>query len=143
MKLPGLFSIFLFLFYFACGETQQPQHSPEPPACIGRIIAADDSLGAVRNHASETISLSESIRNYAAGLKKLDFRDCPPAFTKAFENHRQAWLAMVPFVERFPEMRGEMHELFEQLEKGEQAAEFRPLLKAIWDTWEEVESAME
>jgi len=116
--------------------------TPSPDACIRHIIALDDSLGRIRNHACESISLAATIRNYAAGINKHDFRGCPPDFTKAFGRHRQAWLDMVPFVEKHSGLRGEMHVLFEQLEKGPDAATFNPLLRNIWDTWAEVEAAM-
>ncbi len=113
-----------------------------PADCMKKIIAMDDSLGTIRNHACETVSLAETIRNYAASLQKLDFSSCPPSFATAFEKHRQAWLAMIPLAEKYPKLRGEMHDLFDQLKAGEDAAVFGPLLDAIWATWAEVELAM-
>ncbi len=116
--------------------------SPEQ-ACIQNVLMLDDSIGAVRNHACETISIAETIRDYVAGMQSADFSNCPDVFKNAFEDHRQAWLNMIPLVEKYPTMRGEMHDLFDELEKGEDATEFEPLLKAIWDTWAEVEKAKE
>jgi hypothetical protein len=75
-------------------------------------------------------------------MKKLDFQGCPPDFTVAFEKHRQAWNDMIPLVKKYPDLRGEMHVLFDQLEKGEDAERFKLLLKNVWDTWGEVEEAM-
>jgi hypothetical protein len=36
-----------------------------------------------------------------------------------------------------------MHDLFDQLEKGPDAERFKPLVERIWETWREVEKAME
>ena len=107
-----------------------------------RALALDDSLGRARNHACETISLSETIRQYARGIENIDYRDCPEAFSTAFNKHRKAWLALLPVTDRYPELRGEMHGLFKQLEAGEHAEQFKPLVKSVWDTWGEVEAAM-
>lgn len=35
-----------------------------------------------------------------------------------------------------------MHILFEGFGKGKDANTFKPLLKAVWDTWGEIEVAM-
>ncbi|MBK8966699.1 MAG: hypothetical protein R3D58_16195 [Saprospiraceae bacterium] len=123
-------------------KTPTHQTTPPPEACIQHLIALDDSLGRIRNHACETISLAQTIRNYTDGINKHDFRGCPPDFTKAFTRHLQAWNDMIPFVEKHAGLRGEMHVLFEQLEKGPDAATFIPLLRNIWDTWAAVEAAM-
>jgi hypothetical protein len=75
-------------------------------------------------------------------MVSLSFANCPKGFTEAFEKHRQAWLDLIPFVKNYPELRGEMHVLFDEFEKGPEAAKFEPLVKKIWDTWYEVENAM-
>lgn len=126
----------------SASHTQASRAITSPEDCIQHIIALDDSLGRIRNYACETISMAATIRNYAEGMKKADFRQCPPEFSAAFERHRQAWLNMIPLVEKYPDMRGEMHVLFNQLELGKDAATFNPLLKNIWDTWAQVEAAM-
>lgn len=110
--------------------------------CMERVIALDDSLGRLRNHACEKISLAETIRNYADGLQQIDFSNCPADFTAAFDKHRQAWLHLIPVVEKYPDMRGEMHDLFDGLEQGEDADIFKPQVKNVWDTWTEIETAM-
>lgn len=46
---------------------------------------------------------------------------------------------MLEITNKYPELRGEMHNLFDQLEKGNDAAEFKRYLKQIWDTWAEIE----
>ncbi len=128
-------------FTFACKTARPAGYASSPADCIQRVIALDDSLGRARNYACEKISMAETIRNYADGMRKADFRHCPSEFSAAFERHRQAWLNMVPLVEKYPDMRGEMHLLFNQLELGKDAATFNPLLKDIWDTWAQVEAA--
>jgi hypothetical protein len=110
---------------------------------ISYVIAQDDSLGVVRNHASETQSLAEAIRDYTDALANLDYSQCPEEFTTAFERHRKAWAKLIPFVEKYPDLRGEMHDLFDQLEKGPEAATFKPLVDDVRVTWQEVEKTME
>lgn len=54
---------------------------PHRFGCVAEAIALDDSLGYIRNHASEAISLSQAIRQYAETIQKIDFSGCPQAFT--------------------------------------------------------------
>ena len=111
-------------------------------SCIEKIIAADSQLGKIRNHACEKQSLSLTISEYIAALKKLDYSGCPEAFVKAFNRHQQAWLDMIPVTDKYPELRGEMHDLFDIIERASDAETFKIRLKGIWDTWAEVEAAM-
>lgn len=124
----------------ASGQTQVVIHDP----CIARIIAMDDSLGSVRNLSTISISLSETIRNYTDALDELDFSDCPKAFTKAFRSHIAAWRRMGAYLNRYSDLRGEMHALFAQIEDQADGpnAEFSKLHDAIWSTWEDVEAAV-
>lgn len=122
------------------GKNDATTHSPK--ACMEKVIALDDSLGRARNHACEAISLSETIRQYADGMEKISYQDCPEAFSLAFQKHREAWLALIPITDQHSELRGEMHDLFKQIESGVDSAQFKPLVKAVWDTWAEVEAAM-
>ncbi len=107
--------------------------------CITRIIAADDSLGTIRNHACETGTLSSSIKNYVSGIEKLNFINCPAGFKKAFTTHKKAWIAMLTITDKYPDIRGEMHDLFDQLEKGKDTVAFKKHMKKIWDTWAGIE----
>ena len=109
--------------------------------CIDAILREDTALGDTRNHACETASLADAIQQYVDALSALDYEGCPREFSKAFEAHIDAWAAMKTFTEQFADMRGEMHDLFYKLERGEQAEEFKPLLKAIWDTWAPIQTA--
>jgi hypothetical protein len=138
--------LFVTLFLIACGTSspgvQQDANVGAASACIERVIAMDDSLGTVRNHACEQISLSETIQQYVQSLEKVDFQNCPSAFTTAFQRHLEAWTQMITVTDHYPDLRGEMHDLFDIIEQGEYQAEFKPRLAAIWDTWSEVERAM-
>lgn len=109
------------------------------PSCIELTIKMDDSLGTVRNHACETISLSETIDQYVKELRSLDYEGCPEGFTNAFEKHMDAWTKMTTLTDNYPEIRGEMHQLFDELKASEDSVEFNQKLQAIWDTWGEVE----
>lgn len=99
-------------------------------------------MGKARNHACETISLSETIRQYADAMGKINYRNCPEDFSAAFGRHQKAWLALLPVTDQYPNLRGEMHDLFAQIEAGDHAEQFKPLVKTVWDTWAEVEAAM-
>ena len=133
----------LLLCWVFCPLYSQNTDTAGYRASIAAMIAADDSLGTIRNHACVTLSLSQTIRDYADALGNLDFSNCPGDFAQAFDMHRQAWLAIIPVVENYPGMRGEMHDLFSQLEVSADSAIFRIRLAAIWDTWGAVEAAME
>lgn len=142
-----LIILFTFLLGYGCsGSLDKKQTADEKKLyekeCIDRIIAADDSLGKIRNNACKVVSLSESIQQYTSEMEKLNYKDCPSTFTDAFEKHRQSWIAMLAVTDKYPDLRGEMHELFNQLEQSNDSSSFKPLLKSIWDTWAEVEKVM-
>ncbi len=144
-----LLAIFALHFFSGCGVNRQRSNLQNPQAessilqtCIENAIALDDSLGKVRNHACETLPLAIAIQQYADGLQWIDYTTCPLKFSAAFEAHRQAWLQMIPYLQKYPEHRGEMHYLFGEFEKGPDSATFKPLLKNIWDTWAVIEEAM-
>ncbi|MDT0555739.1 hypothetical protein [Patiriisocius hiemis] len=107
--------------------------------CITKILDADSKLGKERNTLCETVSLSETIKTYVAGMKALDFENCPQDFTKAFNSHIEAWDAMIPVTDNYPDLRGEMHDLFKELEKSNDSIVFNKKLASIWDTWAIVE----
>ena len=139
---------FLALLICTAGFSCQGSHKSavgnagSDKTCIEKAIAKDAALGKVRNHACEAISLSETIDDYVEGLKAIDFQHCPKDFALAFKAHWEAWEKMGTFVEKYPDMRGEMHDLFDEIEQGEDAGTFKPLLAAIWDTWGEIEESM-
>jgi hypothetical protein len=107
--------------------------------CIEQLFALDDSLGKVRNHACNTISLSETIDQYYKGINEADFLNCPEKFQIAYKNHQKAWLDIKNVTEKYPELRGEMHDLFDKIKSGKDSSVFKQYLDAIWNTWAEVE----
>lgn len=111
-------------------------------ACIERILVLDDSFGTVRNHSSESTSLSAGVRNYIRSLRELDYEGCPEAFTEAYAAHREAWEGVLPITDRHLNLRGEMHDLFARLEKSSDSILFRQRVAAIWSTWDQVEQAV-
>ncbi len=111
------------------------------PTCIEKILAEDGTYGKERNHACETISLEETINKYTAQIRSLDYTDCPEAFTKAFLDHITAWDSIVPVTSKYPDLRGEMHDLFDEIEQSADSMEFKERLALIWSTWEAVEAA--
>lgn len=137
----------MILCLFGCSaspvtDTQQ-DGGKASSSCMDRIIALDDSLGRLRNHSCEQGSLSESISHYANGLEALDYSGCPEAFVTAFHNHIQAWRAIQPFTASYSDLRGEMHDLFDELAHSPDSLAFQSHLEQIWSTWAEIEKAMQ
>ena len=136
----GLLAI-LILFLQSCQPKNIPvQHlEAKHEQCIQNIIANDASLGKIRNHACENISLTETIINYVDGIGELDFTQCPMTFLHAFDRHIKAWQEMTEVTDEYDSLRGEMHVLFDQIKKGPHAETFEVRLKKIWDTWADIE----
>lgn len=143
--LPAFLTLFVSGIFISCNsETADSAKTDsgtqqEQKICIDRFLKADDSLGKIRNHACETISLSETILQYENALRKTDYKSCSPSFETAIDKHLDAWHEIVKVTDRYPDLRGEMHDLFSKLENGKDSTLFKPLLDAIWDTWAGVE----
>lgn len=144
---PLLISICLLLI--ACGGSKpksiyliQSKLKSDGKNCFQQAFAVDEHLGKIRNHACEKASLSKAIKDYASGLKEIDYTDCGESFAMAFEKHRQAWLAALPVTDKYPDLRGEMHNLFSQLEAGEDGESFKLIVKSIWSTWNDIEQSI-
>ncbi|KAA3625396.1 MAG: hypothetical protein DWQ02_21840 [Bacteroidetes bacterium] len=133
----------LALFLASCDSNvnKEPKNTEtvNSSSCIELTLKMDDSLGTVRNHACETISLSATIDQYVKELQSLDYKGCPDSFINSFDNHLDAWTKMIPLTDKYPGLRGEMHVLFDEIKAGTDSVEFNQKLKAIWDTWAEVE----
>jgi len=147
MMLRFLTLILSFLLLFGCKEPKEKENSSdlateiERTNCINLVFEKDSILGAIRNHASEKISLSETINNYTNDLKSLDFNNCPEEFKSSFQNHIEAWLDIRKVTDKYPSLRGELHAIFADLEKSSDSTEFNILVKQIWATWEKVEES--
>jgi len=151
MKIYNYSGIILLIVLSAAGCKNSPGNkeadrsipdSVSEKACIDMVIRVDDSLGKIRNHACETATLSQAITGYAAGISKIDFEECTAAFKTAFEKHRQAWIDFRELSDKYPDLRAEMHDLFDQLEKSKDSLLFKKLSKQIWDTWGDIEKVM-
>ncbi|NNL16138.1 MAG: hypothetical protein HKO81_05810 [Flavobacteriaceae bacterium] len=107
--------------------------------CIERIFEKDSVLGEIRNHASEKVSLSQSIINYTKELESLDYSNCPEKFVSSFHEHIEAWKMVTKVTDDYPSLRGELHDIFSELEKSKDSTQFKSLVKQVWDTWNLVE----
>ena len=147
MKRPLSIHIILFCFLLGCNnQPSNEKRAVEPTvtqgkSCIDSVMKQDSLLGEKRNTDSRQVPLSQAIRDYTVGIENINFASCPPAFTTAFQKHKEAWTAMTTVTDQYPAIRGELHELFQQLEKSNHAAEFKQHLRAVNDTWTAVEKA--
>ena len=132
------------LALYSCNQDKQASAQTElnnkSTDCIRYILSQDDSLGKIRNEASFIMPLSASIHNYTSDLQALNYKLCPTDFTIAFNNHIKAWQEMIPTVDPYSEMRGEMHYLFKEIENLD-PDQFNLALENIWDTWDVVEKS--
>ncbi len=111
---------------------------------IKRILEIDKELGSKRNQRSRTVSIGVAVREYVANVKAIDLARCPRPFRKALENHLAAWTDSLKFFDTVPDLRGEMHSLFDKLRSEEATREsILEIEKAIWGTWMEVEKAQQ
>lgn len=122
-----------------------PSKSTRAAAAIRAVLEEDSELGGVRNHTSELQPLAEAVRAYVKGLDAIDFGKCPSDFTNAFKLHRDAWHESIRYFEEHDEMRGELHDLFDEIRGIDADARMRieGIEMDIWGTWAEVESAVD
>lgn len=124
--------------------TSKPRSEMTEREAVADVLTADEQLGKIRNHAPETGPIDIAAREYADALADLDYTNTPLAFQRAFAQHWTAWHDMAAYLEPHSELRGEMHDVFDQLEDptvNPTAAEFKRRLDKIWSTWAEVEAA--
>jgi hypothetical protein len=146
-----LLNFILILFVLSCNNTEKKGAETElestsdikKVACMESILKRDSELGGIRNHSSEQISLSKTIDNYTNSIKSLDYSNCPDKFTIAFHKHIEAWLDIKKVSDKYPELRGELHVIFSELEKNKDSLEFKSLEVKLLDTWKVVEKITE
>ena len=141
MKAKHFFTTLCFSLFFCCQNNKNANTTVSEVGCIESILAKDSELGKTRNHQCETITLHKTIENYTKAIQNLKFEDCPEEFNLAFKTHISAWNQMGEFTKTYSDLRGEMHDLFDSIEKTKDSLVFKPLLKTIWDTWADVEAA--
>lgn len=141
----GLFLISAALCFLAsCDRSlnrfqEKQQVTAAERTCMDKVIAEDDSIGKIRNKECKTLSLSQTITNYTERMKKIRMEDCPKEFSKSFSQHIDSWNKLLEVTDKYPEMRGEMRDLFKKLEKSQDSVVFRKLKNNVWDTWDLVE----
>ena len=132
-------TLFLSIFLLGCnGVSKKGKDSysgKKSKSCVNQIFQKDSILGDIRNHASEDILLSEAINNYSNNLKSLDYSHCPKEFESAFHKHIDAWLDFRKVSDKYPSLRGELHDIFAIIEKSEDSSEFEARLNQILNTW--------
>lgn len=106
---------------------------------MDRVIAIDDSIGKIRNKECRTLSLSQTITNYTEKMKQINMEGCPKEFSKSFDQHITSWNNLLQVTDKYPQLRGEMHDLFQKLEKSQDSAVFKKLKNDVWDTWDLIE----
>ena len=139
LKLTVLAALFLLIAALSASADARP----DPAAALAAALAHDARLGATRNEASKTKSIARAIEEYVQGLDALDLQDCPEGFAAALRNHRDAWQDSIEFFEQFGDLRGELHEIFDEIYEmgGSVRVEFEKVRSEITSTWEEVEKA--
>ena len=139
--------IFLSLLLLGCNGQNKKDNSSssnierENINCVKQVFEKDSIFGDIRNRASEKISLSEAINNYSKNLKTLDYSHCPEKFESAFHKHIDAWLNFRKVSDKYPLLRGELHDIFAIIEKSEDSTEFKSRLDQILKTWKMVEES--
>ena len=121
-------------------ESGQSEHH----AAMRAILAADTAISGQRDKDPRAMALSVAIERYVEGLEALDYSACPADFARGFQAHRAAWMEMGTYLESFGILRGEMHDLFRQIDREDNptVAEFRRLHGAIFSTWALVDQAL-
>ncbi|MBT8308689.1 MAG: hypothetical protein KJN85_17255 [Maribacter sp.] len=135
-------SLIILILLLGCRHTAEKQKNTDIAidedaiACVQMVFEKDSILGEIRNHSPEKISLSESIDNYTHELESMDFTHCPEKFRSSFNAHIKAWQQLRSVTDKYPSMRGELHDIFARLKKSGDSTEFKALVQKVWDTWD-------
>jgi hypothetical protein len=111
--------------------------------CIDSVIKQDSLLRHKRNLRCKEVAPSQAIREYAAGIDQINFTQCPALFATAFQQYKKAWLGMARVTDQYSKLRGELHEVLQEVANSKNAVEFRQQLQVLIDTWAEVEKAVQ
>ncbi|MCA9194895.1 MAG: hypothetical protein KDB03_24155 [Planctomycetales bacterium] len=126
------------LFY----ERATGQQDSAARSAITLVLEIDRVLAHQRDRMSETVPLASAVEAYLVGLNAIDYSACPPAFVEAFAAHRKAWEQSIEFFKQHAVLRGEMHQLFDQIrqQSEEQKSQLDLHVTSIMDTWKRVEA---
>lgn len=133
----------IMLLLVSCNSNSRTIINREEKKCVQKVLTIDDSLGKIRNHETEKISLSRAIENYTNELRKISFEKCPGDFKSAFDDHIQAWKNITRITDKYSTKRGEMHVLLDEIEQSKDSVQFNKLMQEIWNTWKEIENSIE
>ena len=141
-----LATLFLVFAQLSCNIPSGARHESDADStsnelCIKHVVSFDDSLSSLRNHDCENMSMSESIYRYTSAIGSVSFEDCPDEFIRAYKRHQQAWLEMLRVTDKYTDMRGEMHQLFDSIQSGKDSTAIKERLRLIWSTWDEVKAS--
>jgi len=134
--------LLIIILLLGCKPTTEKQKSAdiavdkEAMACVKMVFEKDSILGEIRNHSSKNISLSETINDYTKELESMNFTNCPEKFKSSFNAHIMAWRHLRSVTDKYPAMRGELHDIFASIEKSGDSTEFKALVQEVWDTWD-------
>jgi len=108
---------------------------------IRRVLQADETAAEQRNDGTETRPVHEVVREYVLAMDGFEYGGTPGDFSEAMREHRDAWARLIPRVIRQPDLRGEMHEVLDELTaEGAALREvYQRIIDDIWTTWSEVE----
>ncbi|MHC4976090.1 MAG: YybH family protein [Planctomycetota bacterium] len=111
---------------------------------IRRVLDEDDRLGEIRDRGVEERPIHEVVREYGEALGSMDMGGCPGDFREAYHRHTLAWEAMVGVLEPYARLRGEMHDVLDELTVDGASSRDRVQdgLDAVWSTWGEVEDSV-
>jgi hypothetical protein len=126
-------------------QTKQEDHFP---AAIREVLAKDQAAS-TRFRREEKDDRLDAVRRYCQALRRIDLRQCPNDFQEAFLKHIYAWEELVPLLEKFDGLTGDLMSLFEvgssvvtkQSLTTEGDREFARVRQAISATYFEVEKA--
>ena len=109
---------------------------------IRKVLKLDELISIQRNEATRHVALSNAIRIYLNGLETIDFANCPKEFSVAFEKHRKSWENSLVFFDSHSDLRGEMHELLDEIKSTDDAVaeQLGAVYGEIMDSWNGAES---
>ncbi len=109
-----------------------------------QVMEIDRVLAAQRDEMPESLPVADAVASYVSGLAAINFDECPDDFTDAYRRHRQAWEESIPFLKEHPQLRGEMHGLFDEIRQMDKSIseQLDRHLQAIGESWSDVETAM-
>jgi hypothetical protein len=113
-------------------------------AAIENVLEIDRVLSTQRDQMTFHESLENSVTAYVLGLETIDDSKCPRDFAQALEGHRRAWKNSIEFLRQHESLRGEMHDLFDQIREMDKsvADELDRHFNEIMESWNAVDSAV-